>query len=186
MPHPNRLGAHYALLSLCFPQHDTLYLHIPHNLYQKTTKGCTQTIQITQWSYFGGLINLKTFWNNPWQDEIWEPLEDTELFVQLGGHLMAPLVAQIQNREAVRRQLTGHKCTPQETQNDVNKRAASSWKTVMSYISHFCFKIKLTGWNILQNYCLFNKLTPHKIIKIHTMILLGSQCWQNMTLHIQS
>lgn len=37
----------------------------------------------------------------------------TELFVQLGGHLMAAPDAQIQSKEAeaVRGQLTGQKCT---------------------------------------------------------------------------
>lgn len=44
----------------------------------------------------------------------------TQLFAKLGGCMKA---AQRKKREAVRGQLTGQKCTPQETQNKVNKRA---------------------------------------------------------------
>lgn len=90
--------------------------HAPQICARKTTNSSTQKIQITQWRVI--LEHPKNILKQSltrWDMGVFGGR--AELFVQLGGHLMAPLAAQIQNRKAVKYKLTGQKCTPQETYN---------------------------------------------------------------------
>lgn len=81
-------------------------------------------------SYAGGLQTHKTwqtFWNNPWQDEIWEPLEDTQNYLcslEVIWWLSQPLKYRRGrlSAEAARGRLTGQKCSPRETQSEVITR----------------------------------------------------------------